>query len=258
MLKRLSWQAQLGVALVLLSVALYLVHYAIFRDAHHIFLYLVGDIAFIPIEVLIVTLIIHQLLSEREKRLMLNKLNMVIGVFFSEVGTTLLKDVSGTVAGFEGLRGELLVRADWTPRRFQAAAQRLQGVDYRIEADPDKLSEMKRFLTGKRDFLLRLLENPNLLEHETFTDLLWAVFHLAEELSSRADVYRLPESDHHHLAGDIKRAYGLLICEWLAYMRHLREEYPYLFSLALRTSPFDLEARVEVVEAVVVRGKGIG
>jgi hypothetical protein len=245
-MRRLSWQARLGLGLVALSAALYLVHYAVFRDAHHIFLYLIGDIAFLPVEVLIVTLIIHGVLTRREKRLMLNKLNMVIGVFFSEVGTMLLKDVSGLVAGFEGLRGELLVRADWTPRRFQAAALRLQGVDYRIEADPGKLAEMKRFLTGKRDFLLRLLENPNLLEHETFTDLLWAVFHLTEELASRADVYRLPESDYAHLSGDIKRAYGLLIYEWLAYMRHLREEYPYLLSLALRTSPFDLEARVEV------------
>jgi len=31
--------------------------------------------------------------------------------------------------------------------------------------------------------LLGLLGNPNLLEHDSFTDLLWAVFHLMEELS---------------------------------------------------------------------------
>lgn len=55
-----------------------------FRDPHHIFLYLIGDIAFVFIEVLLVTLIIHQLLSRREKQAMLKKLNMVIGAFFSE------------------------------------------------------------------------------------------------------------------------------------------------------------------------------
>lgn len=38
-----------------------------------------------------VTVIIHRLLVEREKPAMLQKMNMVIGAFFSEVGTALLK-----------------------------------------------------------------------------------------------------------------------------------------------------------------------
>jgi len=92
--KGLSWQLLLISSLVFLSLALYLFHYAIFRDSHHIFLYLIGDIAFLPIEVLLVTLVIHRLLSEREKRLLLEKLNMVIGAFFSEVGTLLLTYLS--------------------------------------------------------------------------------------------------------------------------------------------------------------------
>ena len=73
-MKIFSWQVLLGFALVILSTLLYLIHYAIFGDAHHILIYLVGDIAFVPIEVLMVTLIIHHLLSEREKRLRLEKL----------------------------------------------------------------------------------------------------------------------------------------------------------------------------------------
>ena len=80
-----------GLLLILLSILFYSLHYAIFRDLHHIFLYLIGDIAFVFIEVLIVTLILHHILSEREKQAMLKKLNMVIGAFFSEVGTPLLK-----------------------------------------------------------------------------------------------------------------------------------------------------------------------
>jgi len=101
-------------------------------------------------------------------------------------------------------------------------------------------------LLGKRAFLLGLLENPNLLEHETFTELLWAVFHLTEELSVREDVRRLSPTDGEHLAGDIRRAYAILIVEWLAYMKHLKHDYPYLFSFALRTNPFDPNAQVVV------------
>ena len=54
-MKRLNWQILLGLSLIALSALFYLVHYAIFRDAHHIFIYMVGDIAFVPIEVLMVT-----------------------------------------------------------------------------------------------------------------------------------------------------------------------------------------------------------
>ena len=83
-MKRLNWQFLLGLYLIALSAAFYLIHYGIFRDAHHIFIFLVEDIAFVPIEVLLVTLIIHRMLDAREKRAMLEKMNMVIGAFFSE------------------------------------------------------------------------------------------------------------------------------------------------------------------------------
>jgi hypothetical protein len=84
------------------------------------------------------------------------------------------------------------------------------------------------------------------LEHESFTELLWAVFHLAEELSHRSMIKDLPDTDYVHLNGDIKRVYQLLVREWLSHMEHLKQVYPYLFSLAVRTNPFDPEASAEV------------
>jgi hypothetical protein len=83
-----------------------------------------------------------------------------------------------------------------------------------------------------------MLENPNLLEHDRFTDLLWAVTHLDEELEARTSFIGLPEKDLEHLAVDIQRMYDHLASEWLDYVQHLREKYPYLFSLVLRTHPF--------------------
>ena len=49
----------------------------------------------------------------------------------------------------------------------------------------------------------------------------------------------MPDSDRKHLAGDMERVYGRLINQWTGYMKHLKEDYPYLFSLAMRTNPFD-------------------
>ena len=96
------------------------------------------------------------------------------------------------------------------------------------------LSFLRAFLAERRGFLPGLLENQNLLEHETFTDLLWTVFHLMEELSLRKDARSLSRADSEHLAGDLRRVYVSLVAEWLAYLKRLKKEYPYLCFLAVR------------------------
>jgi len=244
-LKRANWQFYFGLSLIALSIVLYALHYYIFGDGKRIFLDLLEYVAFVPIQVLLVTLIIDRLLRVRERRTLLNKLNMVIGVFMSEVGMDLIRHFSRFDMNYEALSRRLILTTDWSPREFTAAAKIVKNFDYAIESRESALAELGAFLREKRGFLLSLLENPNLLEHETFTDLLWAVTHVAEELSFRSDLACLPEGDHAHLSGDIKRAYSLLISEWLVYMKHLRNSYPYLYSLAVRTNPFNPEARAE-------------
>jgi len=245
-MKRLNWQILLGLYLIALSTLFYFIHYQIFKDAHHIFIYMLGDIAFVPIEVLMVTLIIHRLLNEREKRSMLKKLNMVIGAFFSEVGTQLLKSFYDFDTHANIIREDLVVNKDWNDKTFAHVLKHLKNYDYRIDSKKGNLENLQGFLIGKRNFLLGLLENPNLLEHESFTELLWAVFHLTDEFAHRKNLKQLPDTDYAHLSGDMKRAYVLLIFEWLAYIKHLKSDYPYLFSLAIRTNPFDPNASPEV------------
>lgn len=240
--KRFNWQILFALALLALCASVYVFHYAIFRDAHHIFIYMVGDIAFVPIEVLLVVIIIHRLLNDREKRARLEKLNMVIGAFFSEVGTRLLTYFSDFDPRLDEVRKDLIVTGDWSEREFSDVSKRLKNYSYTVEIQKMDLEGMRGFLVGERDFLVRLLENPSLLEHESFTQLLRAVFHLTEELEIREDVRRLPQTDYQHLAGDVTRTYVLLVNEWLEYMKHLKDNYPYLFSLAMRTNPFDQEA----------------
>jgi hypothetical protein len=241
-MKRFKWQIVLGAFLIILSLFLYLLHYAIFRDVHHIFIYMIGDIAFVPIEVLLVTVIIHRLLTEREKRARLEKLNMVIGAFFGEVGSRLLAHFSDFDPELDKIRKDLIVTSDWSEEDFSGVRERLRNHEYEVEIQKVDLEDLRVFLVGKRDLLLRLLENPSLLEHESFAQLLWAVCHLTEELGYREDLGQLPDTDYKHLAGDMKRAYTLLVYEWLDYMRHLKDHYPYLFSLAMRINPFDQNA----------------
>ncbi len=182
------------------------------------------------------------LLNRRERRVRLERLNMVIGAFFSEVGTTLLVYFSDFDSRLEQIKGDLVVTGDWTAERFRSVADRIRGYDYEVDAAKVDFEHLRGLLTGKRGFLLRLLENPTLMEHEQFTDLLLAVFHLTEELAHRKKVGELPPADQAHLAGDIQRIYVLLVHQWLDYLHYLKGNYPYLFSLAIRTNPFDEKA----------------
>lgn len=241
-MKKINWQILLGLILVLLSAILYFIHYLIFKDAHHIFIYLIGDIAFLPVEVLFVTLIIDRVLSVREKKTMLEKLNMVIGAFFSEVGLKLIYLFEEFDLNTAVIKKNLADIEKWKDKDFLMQSGKIDKHKYNIDSKQGNLDELKIFLSQRRGFLLRLLENPNLLEHESFTALLWAVFHLTEELEYRNGFKDLPDTDYNHLSGDIKRAYILVIKEYLAYIKHLKTNYPYLFSLTSRTNPFNDEA----------------
>lgn len=244
--KRYNWQIKLGIILIIVSALVYLFHFVIFRDPHHIFIYLIGDIAFVFIEVLMVTLVIHSLLSLRAKRERLEKLNMLIGVFFSEIGTKLLVLFSDNDPNLDRIKQDLIVDKGWTHNEFDNVTKKLKRYKYGIGIKKLDLKILHDLLLEKNDFLTRLLENPNLLEHESFTELLRAVFHLAEELLSRKNLKRISENDINHIAGDIKRAYGQLVYQWLDYMEYLKNNYPYLFSLAMRLNPFDEKATPEI------------
>ncbi len=251
--KKIGWKFKLGIFLVILSGFLYFANYLIFHDLHEVLFYIGIDTAFLPIEILFVVLVIENAISSREKQQMMEKLNMVIGAFFSEVGTQLLGSITRFDPDTEHIKEDLLINSSWTEMEFKRAKNTIKNFDYTLNINGDAesvefLINAKKFLVDKRKFLLALLENPNLLEHETFTELLWAVFHLMEELENRDDLSKLPKSDYNHLSGDVVRIYSFLILEWLQYMEHLENNYPYLFSLAIRTNPFDPNPHVEILE----------
>jgi voltage-gated potassium channel len=179
------------------------------------------------------------LVNRRENEVRKQKLNMVAGLFFSELGNRLMLLFCSMDSRLEDMRNDLLFTNTWTEEDFSEVAMHLSAHSFEVTVQDGSLEELRRVLDAKGSLLLGLLENPLLLERESFTELLRAVFHLRDELLHRNVLQSLPETDLAHLAGDIKRAYRLLVLEWLGYLGHLKRHYPYLFSLALRTNPFN-------------------
>ncbi|MDP2661161.1 MAG: hypothetical protein Q8R28_10585 [Dehalococcoidia bacterium] len=236
-MKKNTYIIALSAALLAASALLHFVHWLIFQDMHHLLLYGLEDLAFIPLEVFVVVVVIERALESRDSRAKIDKLNVVIGAFFSEVGAGLLGGLLPYFQLKDEIKRRLAVTEGWDPKDFRAARAFAGGISGPVTCLPADLEELKVSLVGKRHFLLRLLENPNILEHDRFTDLIWAVFHLMEELDARPSLQHLPESDLRHIAGDLSRVYGQLACEWVSYVEHLKSSYPFLFSLVCRTHP---------------------
>ncbi|HJV66636.1 MAG TPA: hypothetical protein VJ550_12935, partial [Geomonas sp.] len=76
--------------LLFVSLILYFIDYYFFGRPGEIGFSFMSNVAFLPVYVLFVTLMIERVLKEREREAIIKKLNMVIGVFFSEIGTQLL------------------------------------------------------------------------------------------------------------------------------------------------------------------------
>ncbi len=76
------WLILAALILLPLSALLYFTHYLLFHDAHHIFIYLVGDLAFLPCEIFLVVIVVERLLARHEKQMLLEKMNMLIGMFY--------------------------------------------------------------------------------------------------------------------------------------------------------------------------------
>jgi hypothetical protein len=246
-LKAIEWRA-LAASFLIMSVLVYAIEFALFKDIKEIYIWFLGCLAFLPLQVLFVTFFLQRSLEKAARIERLEKLNLVVGAFFSEVGRGLLVAFSNYDQSLVKIRKELVMKPDWGDAEFDALVKRLAVYDYGVEIERVDLKKLREHLLAKREFLLRLMENPNLLEHEYFTDLLRAIFHVIEELEAREDFSKCPPADIAHIRGDLNRAYKALVGEWLAYMLYLKKEYPYLFHLAMRQNPFDEAASVIVEE----------
>lgn len=157
-----------------------------------------------------------------------------------------LKKFSAHDAALGEIRSALVVTNNWSAADFAHARSVVEKHAFALDSQTILLEDLHAFVMQHKGFLLALLENPQLIEHDSFTPLLQALFHLTEELMARERLTSLPKSDYAHLSGDINRVYRLLLMEWLTYMQYLKQNYPYLFSLAMRQNPFDANASVVV------------
>ena len=232
-------------ATILLAFGMIIVSCFVFKfqlDTFHrqgdTFFYLVQDLAFLPLDVLFVTLILERVLSWRDKLDKKRIIHVVISAFYSEMGTQTIRKLAFFQKDLPEIKQKILITPAWSLQNYDEVARDFKSDDFISESRSSDLQGLKDFMLKHKAYLLTVFQNNNLLEHATFTETLWSVYHLYEELISRPDLTNLPEADYLHLSVDISRCFKLILIEWVYYMKRLKKQYPYLYSLAIRKNPF--------------------
>ena len=253
MSKRLSWKAKFSILMVILIIIIYGSNYLVFGDAEHIISYIWTHLGFIPVDILIVAFLLDEIIDRKEKEAMIEKLDMLTSTFFSELGNDLIKQLS-SVNEYKASTANLKSIKNWDEADFDNALKELNNKDIEFKADvsPDKreefLNDLKTLLSGKREFIINLINNPNLIEKEEFASLINAILHLDEELEHRSDLALVNDADFNHLNGDMNRVYNKLIKGWIYYLKYLYKNHPYMIALIIRINPFDEDADIYVKE----------
>lgn len=230
----------LGVSLIGLSIVLHFVHYLVFQDVHHIMVFLLADIAFIPLEVFFVSLVLERAINKQEERSKRKKTHMLVQLFYLDLGNDFLTFLARYDHEVLAYQKELAVSKDWNEQRYKDLGKIMHSLTWTIEEiDSLDFIQLRDMLRSKKSLLTTLIANPMTLEHEGFSDALMVIFHLYDELERR-NIPQLSAKDQEHLITDINRAYHAVVMEWVSYMKHIGNEYPYLYATAIRTNPFIL------------------
>ncbi|MDE5978372.1 MAG: hypothetical protein K2G70_07930 [Turicibacter sp.] len=239
MTKRLKDNILIGASLVVLSLLLHFIHVLIFQDAHHTMIFLIADIAFIPMEVFFTSMILERLLERREKEHDKEKLNMLVGVFFAEIGTQLLAyfvNQDDRVSICKKLR--IQDPSAWNSAYFKRLQQLNSTYHYEVNLSKINLNDLKQMLHEGKSLLITLMTTESLHDHETFTEMLMLIMHLKEELDMR-DISSLSKEEVQHLEEDMVAIYRYLTYEWCYYLDYLNQNYPKLFNTVIMLSPFN-------------------
>ncbi|CEO25046.1 hypothetical protein [Paraclostridium sordellii] len=231
-MKKIRYYFVISFILIDLSAVMFLIHYLVFGQALNTAYYSLMNLCFIPINSLVVTIILEKLIDYRAKKDRIEKINMLVGIFFTEVGGKLMhliidsdKDAKNYITNFEDLNN---------------IKKCLNEYDYKVDMNNIDLCSIKNILLENNNLFVTLISNENVFQHQIFTDLLMSVVHLRDEIIFMEKDDNL-ELNINHLENDVIRVYKNISIQWISYLEYLNKSYPFLYNNAIRVNPFKFD-----------------
>ena len=151
-----SWKIRFAIIMFVLAVVIFLARYLIFGDGEEIIAYLWKHIGFIPIDILIVAFLLEGIMGKKEHEAILEKIDMLMGTFFSEIGNDLLAELSKVNKNKINTENLKDIR-NWEEKDFDKKMKELKenGLDFKADIPPE---EREEFLTNIHSILMEKRE----------------------------------------------------------------------------------------------------
>lgn len=239
MYKKINGSIVLSTGLLIISMIIYAIHYIIFGHAEDTISGIILSLGYVPLGMIYEILILDKILEAREKIKSTNKINMLMGSFYHEIGNRILNLIVEGDRSIKEVQVYTQVSLLWEADQFQTLSEVLTSYKCDLDIDNINLDEINNMLDLESKFLLSLITNPMLDEYEDFGNMIMSLLHLRDELQSRFYNKMLMDYEKIHIRNDICRVYRHLLLQWVDYMKHLKDVYPELYVKALINSPFD-------------------
>lgn len=229
---------QLILLLLCASALLYAIHYLIFRDLHHLAIFGLHELAFVPLEVILVTLGLDQLVEKTHREEARSKVSIIETLYFNESGGTMLRYLTSFDPDAARLRELLQVTKDWHSSDFRQAIRQLKSYPFLLDLDRIDFFGLHYHLSQRHEYYRSMLENPALTQSEAFTEMIMKIYLLWEELDGRTNLYQLPEKDRNYLAELLHEIYRELTEYWLDNVYNHSIHNRFRLHRAIESNPF--------------------
>lgn len=229
---------QLILLLLCASALLYAIHYLIFRDLHHLAIFGLHELAFVPLEVILVTLGLDQLVEKTHREEARSKVSIIETLYFNESGGTMLRYLTSFDPDAARLRELLQVTEDWHSSDFRQAIRQLKSYPFLLDLERIDFFGLHYHLSQRHEYYRSMLENPALTQSEAFTEMIMKIYLLWEELDGRTNLYQLPEKDRSYLAELLHEIYRELTEYWLDNVYNHSIHNRFRLHRAIESNPF--------------------
>lgn len=229
---------QLILLLLGASALMYAAHYLIFRDLHHLAIFGLHELAFLPLEVILVTLGLDRLVERTHREEARSKVGIIETLYFNESGSTMLRYLISFDPDSAQLRQLLQVTADWRAQDFMQATRQLKAYAFRLDLEKVDFFGLHYHLSQRHEYYRSMLENPALTQSEAFTEMIMKIYLLWEELDGRTNLYQLPEEDRDYLADLLHEIYRELTEYWLDHVYNHSVHNRFRLHRAIESNPF--------------------
>ncbi len=219
--------------LIILSAAIYGLQLIIFRDPQTTAFYIFQDMAFMPFTIAIATIVVGEVMNDRERKERLEKTQMLTSSFFTELGAELLFELTDLAEADDTFIHAFESTRITDESSLHAMQELTRNSKFKIHLTEESYNSIRTMIREHRTMLLVISSNPLLLEHEDFTNMLWSIFHLLDEFRLRGDYQNFSQQDLSHIETDLAETMQLLIISWYVNILYTKNHYPNFFNTAL-------------------------